>query len=169
MTRFVKGTSRSLPSTVFTLVVLLSLGCVLGLLVRRFPLDQPIGGKIVGTKAVAMLTIILVIPLLLPVLHRNHPWPAWLKLLALEIPAPLVGFDFVFKITHGLPFHPGHVVGYVIVTCVGVSIASAVIAFMHRFRRPVLTREPFCTRCGYQLHGLEDGFCPECGLSFSDA
>ena len=45
------------------------------------------------------------------------------------------------------------------------------------FRRPVrdqLRRElikrgmPICRRCGYNLTGLSDPRCPECGTSFSD-
>ncbi len=70
-----------------------------------------------------------------------------------------------------LPWHwwswANVLVGYgkLIVTCVGLAVASVGVAVQSAIR---VRSEPFCIHCGYDLTGLADGGrCPECGRTFS--
>ena len=173
MAHFISGHRPSTRVTLLTALGLFLFGCVLALLEWRLPIIDPFGHHINYTRLAPLVILVVLIPAILPLRHRLHPWPFWFYMVPLELAAGLLGYILLFYIVPRSD-SVGSAVGvwgswwfmvlcFVAIWLLSVGVAAICINVIHLFGKPRL--EPRCGHCGYLLLGLRDDRCPECGSS----
>ena len=171
MAHFIRGHRPSTHVTILTALGLFLLGCVFALLEWRLPIIDPLGHGINYTRLAPLVILVVLIPAILPLYHRRHPWPFWFYTVSVELAAGLIGYSLLFHILSLLRSDPPAVgvwgswfvtgLSLVAIWLTAIGVAAIGITTFHRFRKPGL--EPRCAQCGYLLFGLRAGNCPECG------
>lgn len=171
MADFIKGYRPTTRATLLLALAFFLFGCLLALLEWRLPIIDPFGHSINYTRLTPLVILVVLLPAILPLLHRRHPWPFWLYTVSAELAAGLMGYALVF---HVVPRQdsigpPAGVWGswwvtvfsLVAIWLVSVGVAAISTTAVHLLWKPRI--EPRCERCGYLLLGLSEDRCPECG------
>ena len=170
MADLISGHRPSTRTTILLALALFLFGCVLALLEWRLSIIGLLDYRINLTRLSPLVIHVALVPAILPLRHRRHPWPFWFYAVSVELVAGLSGYAVLF---HILPRSEPPAVGvwgswwvtvlsFVAIWLVSVGVAAiCATAIHHLFGKPRL--EPRCAQCGYLLLGLSEDRCPECG------